>query len=287
MLGREPFRHDILRKYEIVFGALFNEIFLTRRDSDGNTNQLIKVPLSWAPKEKVLARVFADPAIDRQTSAIMPRLAFELTDISYQGDNKLRSSGRHMIRLHDEGDEGKLTSMFNPVPYDLKFTLWAFVKYLEDGNQIAEQILPFFTPNFTATVNLIDDVVVDCQVRLDRAFPQDLYKDKDWMTKRGVMWTFEFTMTAYLFGPVHHHPIIKFADVGFFIPSEEPRDEVGTLDMIDRVTVQPAMTANGDATTNVDISVAYSEIDASDDWDYGVTIYGSLVPGDIGGGEGE
>lgn len=288
MLGQvDPFRHDLLRKYSMIFGTLFNDIKVTHRDTETGTDvHLIRVPLSYAPKEKILARVMADPTIDRPMATTLPRMSFELTGIQYNGANKLRSVGRHVVRVYD-GDDGELIEQLNPVPYDMKYTLWVYTKYIEDGQQIIEQILPYFTPQFTATVNLLEGVNLDCQVRLDGVTVEDLYTG-EFERRRATMWTLEFVVTGYLFGPVRRHPVIKFANVEFFTPTAaDIRDEVGELLPLDRVTVQPGLTANGEPTTNVDLSVAYSEVSASDDWDYAVTISGSLVPGDIGGNEGE
>lgn len=286
MLGLDPFRHDLLRKYTVLFGTLFNDIQITRKDDDGVV-QLIRVPLSHAPKDKILARVNADPKIDRQAATILPRMSYELTDVVYNADNKLRTiqvSGAAVT-----GNPSVLTSVLNPVSYDMKFTLWVFTKYIADGYQIIEQILPFFTPNFSMTADLIPDLMppTDLHVRLDSATPTDVYSGA-FTERRACMWTLEFTMTGYLYGPVRSHPIIKFANVNFYVPFTNTAAEgVGTIDPIDRVTAQPGLLANGSPTTNAAASIPYAQISEDADWGYAVTIYGSLVPGDIGGIEGE
>lgn len=286
MLGLDPFRHDLLRKYTILFGTLFNDLKITRRDDEGIV-QLVRVPLSHAPKDKILARVNADPKIDRPAAVVLPRMSYELSDIVYSGDNKLRT-----IQVGGAGaapDGGAISTVLHPVAYDLKFTLWVFTKYVADGYQIVEQILPFFTPNFSLTADLLPDLMTptDLHVRLDSVTPNDVY-DGAFTVRRACMWTLEFTMTGYLYGPVRSHPIIKFADVRLRIPATNTASEgIGTVDPIDRVTAQPGLLPNGSPTTVASESIPYSEISESDDWDYAVTIYGSLVPGDIGGTEGE
>lgn len=286
MLGISPFSHDLLRKYTVLFGTLFNEISIERKD-DAGVVQLIRVPLSHAPKDKILARVNADPNIDRQAATILPRMSYELTDVVYNSDNKLRTIRTRGASVSEE--PSALRTILNPVPYDLKFTLWVFTKYVADGYKIVEQVLPFFTPNFSMTADLLPDMLppTDLHVRLDSVTPNDVY-DGAFTTRRACMWTLEFTMTGYLYGPIRSHPIIKFANVNFYVPPTNTAAEgVGTVGPIDRVTAQPGMLANGSPTTNAELSVHYSEISEDDDWDYAVTIYGSLVPGDIGGIEGE
>lgn len=281
MLGNESFRHDLLRKYSLVVGSLFNEISVTHRNpSTGEVVRTIKVPLTYAPKEKILARVTADPRIDRQAAAILPRMSFELTSMVYNGTRKLRSVARNSVRVSSDKDE--LFSILNPVPYDLKYTLWVYTKYQEDHNQVVEQILPFFVPNFTATVELLPGVLIDTHVRLDSINTQDVYVG-NFTERRSVMSTIELTVDGYLFGPERRSPVIKFANSEFYVPGKPIDESIGVTPPIDRVTVQPGMDANGDPTTNVDITVSYQDISADDDWDYIVTVSGSLVPGDVGG----
>lgn len=281
MLSRLPFKHLILRKYQLVFGSMFNQLWVTREDASGNLVKQIKVPLMYAPKEKVLARVTGDPTANRSYGSLLPRMSFEMTSVTYAAERALRSTRKSAAWVR-ANDPDNLDSMLNPVPYDIKFTLWVFSKYQEDGNQIVEQILPFFTPHFTATVNLIEEINVDCQVRLDSVSVQDVYSGS-FLERQAVMWTLEFTLIGYLFGPVTQHPIIKFANASLYATDGLTIDQmVGNSAPIDRVTVQPGQDANGNATTNVDITVDYHAVEANSDWDYAVTIYGSLVPGDLG-----
>ena len=65
MFGHQ-FYHNTLRKYIIIFGTLFNDIIIDRKDKNGNTVQRIKVPLAYAPKEKYLARLDAQPNLDER-----------------------------------------------------------------------------------------------------------------------------------------------------------------------------------------------------------------------------
>ena len=49
-------------------GTLLNNIRITRTDANGNTIDLLKVPITYAPKDKMLARIMQDPALDRPTA---------------------------------------------------------------------------------------------------------------------------------------------------------------------------------------------------------------------------
>ena len=72
MLGHK-FYHEHLRKYVIVFGTLFYDIIVQRKDNSGNIVQDIKVPLAYAPREKALARIEHDPDLARQVGMVLLR----------------------------------------------------------------------------------------------------------------------------------------------------------------------------------------------------------------------
>ena len=85
-----PFYFDLFRKYIILFGTLFNNIRITRTDSAGNVTMLERVPLTYGPKDKMLARVVQDPNIDRPTATYpLPMISFEMSSFNYDGTRKL------------------------------------------------------------------------------------------------------------------------------------------------------------------------------------------------------
>ena len=70
MLG-STFYHETIRKVVIGFGTLFNDIHITRKDSSGNVQQSMKVPLAFGPKQKFLVRLREDPNIAKSV-VILP-----------------------------------------------------------------------------------------------------------------------------------------------------------------------------------------------------------------------
>ena len=265
-----------------MFGTLFNDIHITRTDSTGKTTALIKVPITYGPKEKMLARVLQDPDIDRQTAvATQPMMSFEMGKLRYDGTRKLHTTGR--IANKDTTDNNKLKYQYNPVPYNIDFTLYLYVKNAEDGTKILEQILPYFTPDWTTTVKLIPEmnVIMDIPVILNSVDSEDSY-DGNFDKRRSLIWTLTFTLKGYIYGPVRKSNVIKFANTTFYIPSGTPDGElytaVGNTGPAERILVQPGLLANGSPTTNAAASIPYTEIEADDDYGYCVNvenIYGS------------
>ena len=51
------FYHERLRKAVATFGALFNDLYVLRRNTDGHVINTQKVPLSYGPRQKFLDRI--------------------------------------------------------------------------------------------------------------------------------------------------------------------------------------------------------------------------------------
>ncbi len=259
------FYHGTIRKYVTLFGTLFNEIYINRDMPDGTISTL-KVPLSYGPKEKALARLDANPNLTNSIAITLPRMGFEITSMSYDGTRKLQT-----IQKNVKYGDGTAKRQYVPVPYNISFTLYIMVKNAEDGTKIIEQILPYFTPDWTPTVNLIPelDLKYDIPIVLLSALPQDTYEG-DYSQRRVLTWSLDFLLKGYLFGPVKESGLITLADVNFF--------DVTTFDIIDNavevaersssITVKPGLTANGQPTSNAELSIDRSAISATDNYGY-------------------
>jgi len=268
-----------MRKYVILFGTLFNDIHITRTNSAGATTSLLKVPLSYAAKEKMLARLEGDPEIQRETAVLLPRMSFEMTGVSYDATRKLNTLGR--VAGKDTSNLNKLKYQYNPVPYNLKFRLNVYVKNAEDGTKIVEQILPFFTPDWTSTIALIPELGInmDIPIILDNISIEDTYEGK-FTERRALIWTLEFTLKGYIYGPIKKSSIIKFANTSFYIPDSNIVDiasAVGVSSPNDRVTVAPGLDANGNPTSNAALTIDRNLIEADDDYGFVTNISGIIL----------
>lgn len=265
----QTFYHGSIRKYVILFGTLFNDIIIDRENASGSSVESIKVPLVYSPKEKMLARLNQDPSLDRKYAVQLPRMGFEMTSMQYAPDRKLVTIDRR-VKEHSTLT-GKLNYIYNPVPYDMTFSLYVMVKNAEDGTRILEQILPYFTPEWTASVNLIPemDIVMDIPLVLINVTPQDTYEG-GFTDRRALIWTLDFNMKGYVFGPVKRSGVIKLANTNFYDATSftDINDAVGESDVLENIRVRPGLTANGEPTSNSAESVAVSQISANDNYGY-------------------
>lgn len=281
MLGLHHFYWSLMRKYDAIVGTIFNEIAVPRFHANGALEQLIRVPISYAPKDKTIARLKADANIDRPAATMLPRMSFQLQDTRYASDRHLNAAESIVVQTANG-----YSRQYNPVPYDFNYTVWAFAKSREDGYKIVEQVLPFFTPEFTVVAELVPEmnVAVNIPVVLNKVSIADTYADGSFEEHRAVVWSLDLTLKGWLYGPTYDTGLIKFIDMTLHIPTTDDIADATANNSppIDRVTVQPGLLANGSPTTNAAASIPYTDVEAEDDWGYATVVYGSLEPGDIG-----
>jgi hypothetical protein len=223
------FYNEGLRKLTIAFGQLFNNIVLQNTSSTGAITKRIRVPLAYAPKEKFIVRLEqqANLQSDREVSITLPRLGFEITGLSYDSTRKLNKMNK-TIRVKNN-EEGKKTNFnYTPVPYNINFILYSFTATAENGLQIIEQILPFFQPEYTVTMNVVPELslVRDIPIILNSVNYEDTYNG-EFTQRRAVIYTLSFTAKTYLYGPMSNQKVIKTAqaDLGASTDSPLTRDE--------------------------------------------------------------
>ncbi|AMO42886.1 tail sheath stabilizer [Cyanophage S-RIM50] len=225
MLGTYSY-HEIFRKTVVAFGTLFNNIELRR------TDEVMKVPLAYGPKQKFLARLDQNPdPTNKRVQITLPRISFEINGISYDSSRKV--SPTQKIKIAKDGDENK--NVFMPVPYNLSFELAIISKTQEDGLQVLEQILPYFQPHYNLPVKLLPDVneTKDVPVVLNSVDYEDEYEG-DFSTRRAIIYTLQFTVKTYLYGPVTDSKVIKKVITDYYTDtntSTAPREV--------RYTIQP------------------------------------------------
>lgn len=259
------FYNASIRKYVTVFGGLFNDIYITRELSDGTDAQTFKVPVSYGPREKFLARVESDPDLYRGYSALLPRIAFEISKYSYATDRKLSSTQTY---AGGSTTVNGYKRVFVPVPYDIHFRLSVMVKQAEDAAKIVEQILPFFTPEYTVTLYMLDefpDFKIDVPIVLNTVNVEDTY-DTDFKTRRTLIYTLDFTMKGYFFGPVSKAPVIKIATTNLYGNSFGYATESDFTSII-----KPGLLANNYPTSNATLSLPIDQIYESNNYGYIVT----------------
>jgi len=204
------FYNESMRRMTIGFGQIFNNIQIKRKNDAGKIIQTIRVPLAYGPKEKFLVRLDQQSSLSNREFAItLPRMGFEISSIAYDPTRKLTRIQK--FKQVKSGKDGKVLDFnYTPVPYNISYNLFSFTASAEAGLQIIEQILPFFQPDFTVTINAIPTLNIkrDIPIILNSVNYEDTYSG-DFTTRRAVIYTLNFTAKTYLFGPSTSQKVIK------------------------------------------------------------------------------
>ena len=234
MLGNY-FYHQIIRKTVIAFGTLFNDIHVQHDDGAGNVISDIKVPIAYGPRQKFLARITQQAELNKATQITLPRMSFEITNISY--DSARKAGITQTFKAIDSEDGDKMKKVFMPVPYNLGFDLNILVKTQDDGLQILEQILPFFQPSFNISIDLVKSIGEkrDIPMVLTNIAQQDDYEG-DFSTRRALIYTLSFTAKTFFFNHIAKTPegLIKKVQLDYYSDTN-----TRTASRVQRYTVVP------------------------------------------------
>ena len=207
------FYHEKTKKAVALFGRLFTNIYVIRKNSSGAVISQVKVPLSYAPKQKFLERVRENPDLNDDTKVAikLPRMSFEITSIAYDATRQLAKTSTFNT-TSSNADVGKRQKFFTPVPYSINFQLNAYAKSQDDALQIVEQILPTFNPQYSITIKpfateyptLLEDIPVIIQ---SVAFSDDFEGAME--QRRTIIYSMDFEMKLSYHGPIADNSVIR------------------------------------------------------------------------------
>tara|TARA_R110000868_G_scaffold173058_2_gene409068 strand:- start:516 stop:1289 length:774 start_codon:yes stop_codon:yes gene_type:complete len=125
---------------------------------------------------------------------------------------------QNSLLRHAKADSAsKSNSMYMGVPYDLTFELNIYAKNIDDGTHIVEQILPYFNPDYTVTINAIPELgfLKDVPVILN-SVTNNVQYEGNFDSVRYINWTLTFTVKANYYGPISKPKIIRKSITNIF-----------------------------------------------------------------------
>lgn len=196
----------MIRKLTVAFGNLFNNITLVRYNADETEQERFLVPIDYATKELYVMRLQGDPLLDKKVQITLPRMSYEMNGLSYDATRKQITSGKNFAQT-----SAGIITQYNPVPYNFDFSLYLYVRNIEDGNQIIEHILPFFAPDYTIKVNMIPEmgIIKEVPIILNNSQYEVTYEGDSQSDTRTVIWTLNFTVKGFIFGAINTAGLIK------------------------------------------------------------------------------
>jgi hypothetical protein len=238
----QHFYYEILRKTIYAFGTLFNNIYIKHKNDEGEVVSTIKVPISYGPTQKFLARLEQSPDLNKPIQITLPRMSMEIINLSYNSANKATTTTTFLVK----DKNNTVRKSYLPVPYTLNLELSIFTKLEDDMFQIVEQILPYFQPSYAVTIKYIDETNEkrDVYFNLDNISMTDDYEG-NFEKRRSLIWTLKFSADIYFFIPVSSSDeaaknIIKKVSFGFI--AGDYNNTIKNEDL--RIFVNPIATKN-------------------------------------------
>lgn len=217
MLSNQHFYHRTIRRNVVSFGTIFKDIKLVRYAKDTFTEiDRITVPLAYSGKDPLIKRIIGNPNLTDPTQILLPKMSFKMVGITYDPSRKLSSFTSNFGAV--AGSNGSVYQQYAGTPYDLEFELYIYVRNVEDGTQIVEQILPYFNPDYTLTMTFVDSMNIkrDVPIILE-SVNQDIENDGPEGTTRLIVWTLSFKMKTYFFGPITTAKVITKATANTYL----------------------------------------------------------------------
>ena len=214
------FYHQTIRKSVSIFGSLFNNINIIRKNSSGATISQVKCPLSYAPKRNFierLANMAQGEDAERKLALKLPRMSFEISDFTYDASRQLIKTNQFNAQATTASNTSR-AKIFSGTPYNLSFELNIYAKSQDDALQVVEQIMPYFVPQYSVTIKPLDDVPshkLDIPIILTGISFSDDYESAIG-DRRTIIYTLSFDMKTEFYGPVADTSIIKSALIDFY-----------------------------------------------------------------------
>jgi len=232
----QHFDNKSIRNLVVAFGSLFNNCYVKRYNADGTEKETIRVPLAYGNKEKYLRRIDEGGSITTadgsQVALVLPRMSFDIESIDYDSIRKRGTMERYARQ--DPDSDSSMKYSYAEVPYNVNFNLYIMAKFMDDGLQIMEQILPYFTPEFTVSINPTShNRKVDIPIVLNSVQPEEDWEG-DFESRRSITWTLGFTAKSYVYGRILSGAIIKKIQGTIF---NQTAHEAGTTGAFSRTDV--------------------------------------------------
>ncbi len=246
------FYHQKIRKCVAIFGTLFNNLYVVR----GGSGQ-VKVPLSYAPRQKYLERIRENPDLvnDTKVALKLPRMSFEIVSYAYDSTRQLVKT----TNFNTSGSSRNSRQKFNtPVPYSINFELNVYAKTQDDALQIVEQILPTFNPQYSVTINPFgsefptfkEDIPI---IMVGLAMADDFEGPLE--ARRTIIYTLSFEMKVQFYGPISTKDIIRLSTANIYEQNAGSADSDVRLEKI-QVTPNPVDTFGmADSNFNFDTTI--------------------------------
>lgn len=195
-----------LRSCDDAMQDLFRDIVVL--DEDGKAHP---IPIIWGTQEKAVAAILMDN-VRKDESLVVDRIRLPMLAI-YQSGIQMnteryayhkalnymnRPDGKPGFTYKEKYDRDTIFGVAKGIPVDITYTLYCWTLYLEDMNQILEQIITKFSPTAYIKVNGVPYEVI---VKLD-SMANNLDVEPGDQAIRVIKYEFNLTTETYIPQPI-------------------------------------------------------------------------------------
>lgn len=187
-----------------LFGWLFSDIHIRRKNSSTKENQDIYVPISYIGKERMFYLInksqtdLKSPKID----AVYPKMGYELKDF-YPDWARMTNPYQTVSHTSMVEEEQVIEVELNKIPVNFKFNLTIAAIHQTDLFHILEQIFVLFRPSYTLKANLnprLGEVQSDVTILVSNGSFNDFNEEAPFSDnpEKPIIYTLEFEQKSWL-----------------------------------------------------------------------------------------
>ena len=216
-----------LRACDEAVQDLFKNIVVI--DEDGKAHP---VPIIWATQEKAVAAIVQDNVRKDNSLVVdrirLPMLAVYSNDLQFNQSRyvyhkaidylgRYRTDGKPGFTTNEKYNRDTVFGVARGIPVDISYTLYAWTLYIEDMNQILEQIFTKFSP--TAYIN-VRGVQQETIVKLNST-ANNLNIEPGDQAIRVIKYQFNLTAESYISQPIRREKAVLKTKIDVFNSTED------------------------------------------------------------------
>lgn len=229
MLGQNVFYYNIIKKYIVAFGSLFNDIHVLRTDKEGNTVKDIKVPITFADKQKVAYQINSINSRSNDfypVSSIIPRLSYMLNNSIEFDSQRVVNPLLKRAKKIDENSVNNEIGVGRPFNFSFQLSIWT--KYLDDMFQIIEQALSFFHPDYHVTIKEIPELDIESSVPIVyQSCSPNIENEFGEQGQRVLKFDMDFILKGWIYPPIKNAQIVD--NINFRFNEWKTRENIATI----------------------------------------------------------
>lgn len=222
----DPYYNKSVRNILAAFSTLFNNISINRLASDGSVDSTIKVPIVISNKSKWYRKLTEEiREKPKAISRVLPKMSIDLIGLRYDSSRQGIPTIKHVadVPVLDSSSSSnaayfttrKKSYMRVPYTYDLELAI--ATKTMTDSLMILEQIVPFFKPDLSVTINDHNTLGIDTDVSfVIKDITKETNRFETFDELDLITWNIGFEARGYIYAPIADSGVILSTSIDIY-----------------------------------------------------------------------